>query len=107
MTSAARTARPKARSVGWAQLGSAKDGRACGRLRGAAVLRVLRYLGGLWSVLAAVASIVPPFIRDWVYDLVARHRHQIIHGDTSCLLPTPEQRARFIDWEATMNAASR
>ncbi len=75
-------------------------------VRSAAVFRVLRYLGGKWAVLATIGSLVPRVLRDWVYDLVARHRHKIIRGDTSCLLPTPEQRARFIEWEATMNAAT-
>jgi predicted DCC family thiol-disulfide oxidoreductase YuxK len=65
-------------------------------VRSAAVLRVLRYLGGVWSALAAIAAIVPVFIRDWVYDLVAKHRHRIVSGDM-CLLPSPDQRARFID----------
>jgi predicted DCC family thiol-disulfide oxidoreductase YuxK len=65
-------------------------------VRSTAVFHVLRYLGGVWTLLAAVGSIVPRFVRDAVYDLVARHRHKIIRADPSCLLPTPEQRARFI-----------
>jgi predicted DCC family thiol-disulfide oxidoreductase YuxK len=65
-------------------------------VRSTAVLRVLRYLGGVWRPLGLVAAVVPRVVRDWVYDFVARHRHQIIRADASCLLPTPEQRARFI-----------
>jgi predicted DCC family thiol-disulfide oxidoreductase YuxK len=64
-------------------------------VRSAAVFRVLRYLGGPWSVLARIGAIVPALIRDGVYDFVARHRHRIIRGGTACLLPTPEERARF------------
>jgi predicted DCC family thiol-disulfide oxidoreductase YuxK len=63
-----------------------------------AVLRVMRYLGGGWSVLAAVGALVPRALRDPIYDLVARHRHEL--GAASCLMPTPEQRARFIDSDA-------
>jgi len=59
---------------------------------------VLRYLGGVWTALAWLGAIVPSVIRDGVYDFVARHRHQIARRDASCLLPTPEQRARFVDW---------
>jgi len=67
-------------------------------IRSAAALRVLRYLGGSWSVLAALGAIVPRVIRDPVYDLIARHRHEL--GAESCLMPSPEQRARFLDWES-------
>ena len=66
-------------------------------VRSAAVLRVLRYLGGGWSALAAVASILPRPVRDWVYDLVARYRSRLIRRSPSCLAPTPEQRSRFLD----------
>lgn len=64
-------------------------------IRSDAALWVARYLGGKWRVLAAIARVVPRPIRDAVYDLIARHRHQIA-GAESCLLPTPAQRARFL-----------
>ena len=70
-------------------------------VRSEAVFRVLEYLGGLWGVLARIGPIVPRVARDWVYDLVARHRHRLIRGGAaSCLLPTPEQRSRFVDWDS-------
>ena len=56
----------------------------------------VRVTGVTGSVLAGLGSIVPRFVRDGVYDFVARHRHKIIRADPSCLLPSPEQRARFI-----------
>jgi predicted DCC family thiol-disulfide oxidoreductase YuxK len=40
----------------------------------AAVLAVWRYLGGGWSVLAALGSLVPRPLRDGLYRIVARHR---------------------------------
>jgi len=40
---------------------------------------------------------VPLFVRDAVYDLIARNRHKIVRADASCLLPTPEQRLRFLN----------
>ncbi len=66
-------------------------------VRSAAVLRVLAYLGGPWTLLGQLGRLVPRVIRDAVYDFVARHRHQITRADPSCLLPTPEQRRRFLD----------
>lgn len=64
-------------------------------IRSDAALRVARYLGGAWR-LATVVVIVPRFLRDWLYDLVARHRHRFIPGARPCLVPTPEQRTRFL-----------
>jgi predicted DCC family thiol-disulfide oxidoreductase YuxK len=68
-------------------------------VRSAAVLRVLRYLGGVWWLLARIGALVPRAVRDALYDFVARHRHQIIRGDASCLLPSPDERARFLEWD--------
>src|SRR5581483_8153825 len=65
--------------------------------RSAATIAVLRYLGGGWRLLGALLRAVPRPVRDWGYDVVARHRHQLVRNDASCLLPTPEQRARFLD----------
>jgi predicted DCC family thiol-disulfide oxidoreductase YuxK len=63
--------------------------------RSAAALRVARYLGGAWR-LAGVTALIPRVLRDAVYDLVARHRHQLTRGGPHCLVPTPAQRARFL-----------
>ena len=54
--------------------------------------RRLPYLG----LLARVGLLVPRFLRDWVYNFVARNRHNWF-GEESCLLATPEQRERFLD----------
>jgi predicted DCC family thiol-disulfide oxidoreductase YuxK len=65
-------------------------------LRSAAALEVARYLGGKWRTLAVIAMLVPRPLRDVVYDLIARHRHRIA-GAQVCLLPTEEERGRFLD----------
>ena len=86
-------------SVVWVEAGTNHDYRLY--VRSEAVFRVLKYLGGVWTAVAIAGAVVPRFIRDWAYDFVARHRHKIIpRGGESCLLPSPEQRARFIDWGA-------
>jgi predicted DCC family thiol-disulfide oxidoreductase YuxK len=63
--------------------------------RSAAALQVARYLGGTWR-LVTVAELIPRSIRDSLYDLVARHRHQLGRGGQQCLVPRPDQRARFL-----------
>jgi predicted DCC family thiol-disulfide oxidoreductase YuxK len=65
-------------------------------VRSAGALRVARYLGGPWH-LARVVAIVPRFLRDWAYDGFARIRYRVFGRYDTCPIPTPEQRARFID----------
>lgn len=64
--------------------------------RSAASLRVAAYLGGFWR-LALILWIVPWPIRDWAYDIVARHRHVLTRGSARCVVPPPEVRNRFLD----------
>lgn len=39
---------------------------------------------------------IPKFFRDSVYKWIARNRHRFIKSSEACLLPSPEQRKRFI-----------
>lgn len=65
-------------------------------VRSDAALRVAAYLGG-WFTLAWPARLLPRFLRDGVYDTIARHRHRLLGGGPSCLVPAPEERDRFLD----------
>ena len=60
-----------------------------------AALAVLHHLGGGWRVLAALGREVPRVVRDAFYDAVARRRFTL--AARACLLPRPEERARFLD----------
>lgn len=81
-------------SVLWYEPATASDPeRLLWRSRGA--LRVARYLGGIWALLASLGALVPRPLRDAVYDWIARHRHNL--APDACLVPTPDQKARFID----------
>ena len=64
--------------------------------RSTAALRSLMALGGVWR-LAAAGLLIPRFLRDAAYDLVARRRYRWFGRQDSCRLPTPELRARFLD----------
>ena len=61
-----------------------------------AALAVAADLGAPWSW-TTVFRVVPPLVRDALYDFVARHRYQWFGRYETCLIPTPEQRARFLD----------
>ena len=65
--------------------------------RSDAVLRAARELGGHWSVLAAMAKIVPRFLRDIAYRFVAQNRYSVFGKYETCMLPDPNQRSRFLD----------
>jgi predicted DCC family thiol-disulfide oxidoreductase YuxK len=65
-------------------------------VRSDASLRVAAYLGGFWKIFLA-ARLVPAPVRDFLYDLVARHRYKFFGRYDACPLPPPEVRARFID----------
>lgn len=65
-------------------------------VRSEGALHVARYLGGAWKVALAV-RIVPRFLRDLAYDGFARIRYRVFGHYDSCPIPSPEQRARFID----------
>jgi predicted DCC family thiol-disulfide oxidoreductase YuxK len=59
-----------------------------------AVLEIARYLKG-WSWLY-VFIVIPRFVRDGVYGLIARNRYRIFGKSESCRVPTPEERTLFI-----------
>ena len=63
------------------------------RSRGA--LRVARYLGGVWALLGSLGMVVPRSLSDAIYAWIARHRQEL--AAAACIVPTPAQRARFID----------
>jgi predicted DCC family thiol-disulfide oxidoreductase YuxK len=65
--------------------------------RSAAVLHVLRRLGGFFRLLAALGGIVPGVLRDALYDFVARVRFRLFaRPDDVCPLVPRDQRARFL-----------
>jgi predicted DCC family thiol-disulfide oxidoreductase YuxK len=63
--------------------------------RSTAALRIARLLSGAWPLMYGFV-IVPPFIRNAIYDLVARNRYRWFGKSENCRLPSPEERARFI-----------
>jgi predicted DCC family thiol-disulfide oxidoreductase YuxK len=48
------------------------------------------------SNLMALFFIVPTFIRNWVYDFVARNRYKWYGKKESCMIPTSELQYKFI-----------
>lgn len=61
-----------------------------------AILRCLLAIGGFWKI-AYLGLLVPPFLRNFFYYWVARHRYFWFGQKSTCRLPTPEEQARFLD----------
>ncbi len=64
--------------------------------RTTAALRIARKLNGAWPLMYAFI-IVPPFIRDVVYRIIAKNRYRWWGKKESCMIPTPEVRKKFVD----------
>ncbi len=63
--------------------------------RSTGALRVAKKLNGLIPLLYGFI-IVPKFIRNGVYNWVARNRYKWFGKKEECMIPTPELRARFL-----------
>jgi predicted DCC family thiol-disulfide oxidoreductase YuxK len=60
-----------------------------------AALRIAKRLKGAYPLLYG-AIIIPPFLRNIIYDYVARNRYKWFGKKDACMIPTPEMRAKFI-----------
>ena len=62
----------------------------------AAVMKAAGYLGGWWGRLAVLGSFCPSFILNGVYKFIAKNRRRLSSKAPVCLVPSPEQRNRFL-----------
>ena len=65
-------------------------------VRSSAFLKATRYLKGLWPWLYGL-MLVPVFIRDGVYNFIAKRRYRWFGKREECWIPTPEIKSRFIE----------
>jgi len=61
-----------------------------------AALKIGQRLIFPWSFLSCAGSIVPEFIRDWVYNRIAQHRYRWFGRKDVCMVPTQSLKARFL-----------
>ncbi|WP_339917911.1 thiol-disulfide oxidoreductase DCC family protein [Yeosuana marina] len=61
-----------------------------------AALKIAYYLGFPNSILS-VLLIVPAFIRNWIYDYIAKNRYKWFGKKESCMIPTPELKSKFLE----------
>jgi predicted DCC family thiol-disulfide oxidoreductase YuxK len=65
-------------------------------IKSCAALRLTLYMKGLWPLMS-VFLIIPPFLRNPVYDFIARNRMKIFGKVESCALIPVEDRVRILD----------
>ena len=63
--------------------------------RSSAALHIAKHMDGLWKLFFAFI-IVPPFLRDLFYRLIAKNRYKWWGVRESCMIPTPEVRKKFL-----------
>ena len=64
--------------------------------KSSAVLHIANDLGGAWR-LTQCLWVLPTFIRDGVYDLIARYRYRLFGRYDTCIIPSPTVSSRFLD----------
>ena len=65
-------------------------------IKSTAVLKVLHNFGGLW-LLSQTLFVFPEGLRNLIYDFIAKNRYQWFGKRESCMLPTPEIKAKFLE----------
>lgn len=60
-----------------------------------AALMIINHFGGIWSLLN-VLKIIPTFLRNLLYDFIAKNRYNWFGKKESCMVPTPELQQKFL-----------
>jgi len=65
-------------------------------VKSAAALRIMKEFSGFWRLLQ-VFTILPDAFNNIFYDYIARNRYKWYGKKDSCMIPTPELKAKFLD----------
>lgn len=64
--------------------------------RSEAVLRIIKQTHSIYSM-AFAFRIIPGFIRDWIYNFIAKNRYFWFGKSDACQLPPEDMKERFIN----------
>lgn len=64
-------------------------------VKSSAALNIAKHLGFPRNLMT-IFFIVPTFIRNWVYDYVAKNRYKWYGKKDKCMIPTPELNSKFM-----------
>lgn len=60
-----------------------------------AALHILKLLGGIYSV-GYLFILIPPFIRNWIYQLIATNRYKWFGKKDNCMVPSESVKKLFL-----------
>ena len=60
-----------------------------------AAIKVAQQLNGLWKCFY-IFNLVPAFIRDGVYNFIAKNRYKWFGKQDNCMIPSPQLKQRFL-----------
>lgn len=64
-------------------------------IKSTAALHIVKHLGFPRNLMT-IFLIVPSFIRNWVYDYIAKNRYHWYGKKDACMIPTPELSSKFM-----------
>lgn len=65
-------------------------------IKSEAALKIMSRFSGFWK-LSQVFTILPKKFNDIFYSIIARNRYKWFGKKESCMIPTPELKAKFLD----------
>ena len=61
-----------------------------------AIIEIAKLVSG-WPRIALIGVIIPQFLRNWIYDLVANNRYKIFGKQAVCSIPSKTNEHKFIN----------
>lgn len=61
-----------------------------------AALKIMKEFGGFYWF-TQIGYVLPETVRDGIYDIIAKNRYKWFGKKDSCMIPTPELKAKFLD----------
>ena len=65
-------------------------------IKSSAALNIMSQFGGIWSV-TQIFKILPESFRNMIYDFIAKNRYNWFGKKESCMIPTAELKAKFLN----------
>lgn len=65
-------------------------------IKAEAAIEIAKTIGGVYSLLG-IFSVFPNWLKDIGYDFVAKNRYKWYGKKESCMIPTPEIKAKFLE----------
>lgn len=65
-------------------------------IKSTAILKVMKSFGGFWF-LTQIGFLFPETFRNYIYDYIAKNRYKWFGKKETCMIPTTELKAKFLD----------